>query len=81
MPFNQKLIEEYITPKQTSQEKVVSRRGLILLAIMGIIGLILLTFGVFAIFEISILLGATLIVLGILTYAIFVAVERRLKIL
>jgi uncharacterized membrane protein HdeD (DUF308 family) len=67
--------------KQTSQKKVVSRKGLILLGIMGIIGLILLAFGVYSIFEISILLGVILLVLGFFTYVIFILIERKLKLL
>jgi len=56
--------------KQTSQKQVVSRKGLILLA-----------FGVYSIFEISILLGLILLVLGFFTYVIFVLIERKLKLL
>ena len=67
--------------KKTSQEKVVSRNGLILLGVMGIIGIILVAFGIFAIFEISTLIGLILIALGVLTYVAFVLVERKLKIL
>jgi len=67
--------------KQTSQKKIVSRRGLILLGIMGIIGLILLAFGVFSIFEISILLGLISLVLGVFIYSIFILIERKLKLL
>jgi Ca2+/Na+ antiporter len=67
--------------KQTSQEKVVSRKGLILLGIMGIVGLILLAFGVFAIFERSILLGVILLLLGFLVYFIFLFIERKSKLL
>jgi len=68
-------------PKQKSQEKVVSRRGLILLGIMGIVGLILLAFGVLAIFERSTRLGVILLVLGFLVYFIFILIERKLKLL
>jgi predicted membrane channel-forming protein YqfA (hemolysin III family) len=67
--------------KQTSQKKVVSRKGLILLGIMGIIGLILLAFGLFLIFEVSLLLGLILLVLGFFIYVIFILVERKLKLL
>ena len=68
-------------PKQKSQEKVVSRKGLILLGIMGIVGLILLAFGVLAIFERSTRLGVILLVLGFLVYFIFILIERKLKLL
>ena len=67
--------------KQTSQKKVVSRKGLILLGIIGIIGLILLAFGVFSIFEISTLLGLISLVLGGFIYFIFILIERKLKLL
>jgi len=67
--------------KQKSQEKVVSRKGLILLGIMGIIGLILLAFGVVAIFEKSILFGVISLVLGFLVYIIFILIERKLRLL
>jgi transposase len=67
--------------EQTSQEKVVSRKGLILLGIMGVIGLILLAFGVFSIFEISVLLGLISLVLGFVVYFIFILIERKLKLL
>jgi hypothetical protein len=66
--------------EQASQEKVVSRKGLILLGIMGIIGLILLVFGVFLIFEKSIFLGLISLVLGVFMYFIFILIERKLKI-
>jgi len=67
--------------KQTSQKKVVSRKGLILLGIMGIIGLVLLAFGVFSIFEISILIGVISLVLGFFVYSVFILIERKLKLL
>jgi len=73
--------EEAKMNKKTSQEKVVSRNWLILLGVMGILGLILIAFGVFAIFEISTLLGLILIALGILTYVAFVLIERKLELL
>ena len=56
--------------EQTSQKKVFSRKGLILLA-----------FGVFSIFEISILLGLISLVLGFVIYVIFILIERKLKLL
>ena len=67
--------------KQKSQEKVVSRKGLILLGIMGIMGLILLALGVVAIFEKSILFGVISLVLGFLVYIIFILIERKLRLL
>ena len=67
--------------KQTGQKKVVSRKGLILLGIMGIVGLILFAFGVFLIFEKSTLLGVISLVLGIFIYFIFILIERKLKLL
>jgi hypothetical protein len=67
--------------KQKIQEKVVSRKGLILLGIMGIVGLILLASGVVAIFEKSILFGVTSLVLGFFVYVIFILIERKLKLL
>jgi len=54
--------------KQTSQKKVVSRKGLILLV-----------FGVFSIFMISTLLGLISLVLGLFIYFIFILIERKLK--
>lgn len=67
--------------KQTSQEQVVSKKGLILLGVMGIMGLILIVFGVFALFEISALLGMLSLILGLFTYIVFILVERKLKLL
>jgi hypothetical protein len=67
--------------KQKSQEKAVSRKRLILLGIVGILGLILLALGVVAIFERSTLLGVILLVLGFFDYFIFILVERKLKLL
>jgi uncharacterized membrane protein HdeD (DUF308 family) len=75
------LTEESKMPKQTSQKKVVSRKGLILLGIMGIIGLILLGIGVFSIFVVSTLLGLVLLVLGLFTYFVFILIERKLKLI
>jgi hypothetical protein len=67
--------------KQKGQEKVVSRKGLILLGIVGIAGLILLAFGVVAIFERFILLGVISLILGFFVYFIFILIERKLKLL
>jgi len=66
--------------KQQNQ-KSVARKWLILLAIMGIIGLILLASGVFAIFERSTLLGVVFLVLGFFVYFVFILIERKLKLL
>lgn len=67
--------------KQKSQEKVASGKVMTLLGIIGILGLVLLAFGVYAIFEISLALGIALLVLGVLTYIAFVLIEKRLKLL
>jgi hypothetical protein len=67
--------------KRTSEKKVESTKGLILLGIMGIIGLILLALGVLLIVERYILPGLISLVLGILTYVIFILIERKLKLL
>jgi Zn-dependent protease with chaperone function len=75
------LREELKMTKQKSQEKVVSRKGLILLGIMGIVGLILLAIGVVAILERAILLGVISLVLGFFVYFIFIFIERKLKLL
>jgi hypothetical protein len=75
------LREESKMTEQTSQKKVVSRKGLTLLGIIGLIGLILLVFGVFSIFEISVLLGLISLVLGLATYFMFILIERKLKLL
>jgi len=48
---------------------------------MGIAGLILLVFGVYLIFEISKLVGLTLVILGVLVYVAFVLIEKKLKLL
>jgi len=75
------LREEQKMTEQTSQKKVLSRKGLILLAAMGIIGLILIAFGVFSIFEISMLLGLVLLILGVAVYVIFILIEKKLELL
>jgi FtsH-binding integral membrane protein len=67
--------------KKRSNPKEASSGGLILLGIMGITGLILIVFGIIAIFEISPRLGLILVVLGILTYVAFVLIEKKFKIL
>jgi predicted membrane channel-forming protein YqfA (hemolysin III family) len=67
--------------KRTSEKKVASTRGLILLGIMGIIGLILLAFGVFLIFERSTLPGVISLVLGVFIYFVFILIERKLRLL
>ncbi len=56
--------------RQTSQKKVVSRKGLVLLA-----------FGVFSIFEISLPLGLISLVLGFFIYLVFMLIERKLRLL
>ena len=68
-------------PERTSQRKVVSRKGLTLLAIIGIIGLILLAFGLFSIFEISLLLGLISLALGFVIYLAFIIIEKKFKLL
>jgi hypothetical protein len=67
--------------ERKSQKKVVSTKGLILLGIMGIIGLILIAFGIFLIFKRSILPAVISLVLGFFTYLIFILIERKLKLL
>jgi hypothetical protein len=48
---------------------------------MGILGLILVGFGIFSIFKISILVGLVSLALGFFTYFIFILIERKLKLL
>jgi len=67
--------------KRTSKKEAESPKGLILLGIMGIIGLILLALGVFLLVERYILPGVISLVLGVLTYVIFILIERKLKLL
>ena len=67
--------------KRTSKKEVESTKGFILLGIMGIIGLILLALGVFLLVERYILPGVISLVLGVLTYVIFILIERKLKLL
>lgn len=67
--------------KQTDQKKAVSGKVITLLGVMGIVGLILLAFGVYSFFEISKLLGLTLAVIGILMYIAFVIIEKKLKLI
>ena len=67
--------------KQTDQKKAVSGKVITLLGVMGIVGLILLAFGVYSFFEISKLLGLTLVVIGILVYIEFVIIEKKLKLI
>jgi uncharacterized membrane protein HdeD (DUF308 family) len=73
--------EESKMNKKMSEEKVVGGNWLILLGIVGILGLILIAFGVFTIFEISTILGFILIAIGVLTYVVFVLIEKKLKLL
>ena len=67
--------------KRKSQKEVESTKRLILLGIMGIIGLILLALGVILLVERYILPGLISLVLGVLTYVIFILIERKLKLL
>ena len=66
---------------KTSRKKEVDGKAITFLAIMGIVGLILLAVGVYSIFELSILVGVTLLVLGFITYIVFVIIEKKLKLL
>ena len=66
---------------KTSRKKEVDGKAITFLAIMGIVGLILLAVGVYSIFELSILVGVTLLVLGLITYIVFVIIEKKLKLL
>lgn len=52
-----------------------------LLGIMGILGLVFLAVGFYAIFEVSKVLGLTLVILGVLDYVAFVLIEKKLKLL
>jgi uncharacterized membrane protein HdeD (DUF308 family) len=65
--------------KKPSRKKEVDGKAITFLAIMGIVGLILLAVGVYSIFELSILVGVTLLVLGFITYIVFVIIEKKLK--
>jgi len=67
--------------KQPSQKKAVSEKVLILLAIMGIAGLIILAFGIYSILEISKLTGIILLALGVLVYILFILIEKKLKLI
>jgi hypothetical protein len=67
--------------KKQSREEPVGGAGITVLAIMGIFGLVLLGLGVYAIFFVSLLVGVILLVLGILTYVLFVIIQKRLKLL
>lgn len=69
------------SPKKTVQKKEVSGAAITVLAVMGIVGLILLAVGVYSIFEVSLFVGVTLLVLGFLTYIIFIIIEKKLKLL
>jgi len=48
---------------------------------MGIIGLILLALGIILLVERYILPGVISLVLGVLTYVIFILIEKKLKLL
>ena len=67
--------------RRTGQKKVVSRKWLVLLGIMGITGLILLAFGIFSMFKISTTIGLISLALGFFIYFIFILIERKLKLL
>jgi membrane-bound ClpP family serine protease len=67
--------------ERTSEKKVAGTRWLILIGIMGIVGLILLAFGVFLLFERSLLPGVISLVLGVFVYFVFIVIERKLKLL
>jgi amino acid transporter len=75
------LREELEMSEHPNQKKVASKNGLILLGIMGIIGLIFLALGVFEIVERALILGVILLILGFVTYFIFILIERKLKLL
>ena len=66
---------------KTDQKEEIDKKWLTALAVMGIVGIVLFISGAYAIFEISLLLGLILLLLGILTYVGFVLIERRLKLL
>jgi uncharacterized membrane protein HdeD (DUF308 family) len=67
--------------KKNPQKKEVGGGTITFLAIMGIVGLILLVVGVYSIFEVSLLVGVTLLVLGLLTYVLFIIIEKKLKLI
>ena len=63
------------------QENSVSGKSMTFLAILGILGLIFIISGIYAVFAVSLTLGLTLIIVGIITYVLFVVIEKRLKLL
>jgi hypothetical protein len=79
--MNQKVQRRAKMSKKASKEENVGGAGITALALMGILGLVLLGLGVYAIFFVSTLLGVILLVLGVLTYILFVIIEKRLKLL
>jgi uncharacterized membrane protein HdeD (DUF308 family) len=68
-------------PKAKNQKNPVSEKSMALLGIVCILGLIFIISGIYAIIAISLFLGVTLIVIGVITYVLFVVVEKRLKLL
>ena len=67
--------------KKPSQEEGVGGAGITVLAVMGILGLVLFGVGIYAIFFVSLLVGVILLVLGVLTYVLFVIIQKKLKLL
>ncbi|GEM_PF-925816 len=67
--------------KTTNQKKPVSDKNVTLLGILGILGLIFIISGVIAVFAVSLFLGVTLIVVGIISYVLFVFIEKKLKLI
>ena len=68
-------------PKKQDTEEPIDNSSLTFLAFMGILGLILIVAGVAAVFLVSLIVGAGLIVLGIAVYVAFYVVEKRLKVI
>jgi hypothetical protein len=67
--------------KKASEEETIGRAGITVLAVMGILGLVLFGLGVYTIFFVSVFVGVILLVLGVLTYVLFVIIQKRLKLL
>jgi uncharacterized membrane protein HdeD (DUF308 family) len=67
--------------RKVPEKEPVSPKIITILGVLGILGLILIVAGIYALFALSTVLGVSLIFIGILTYVIFVVVEKRLKLI
>ena len=81
MPKPKQKTKSKTKPKTQEPEESIDNNAMTFLAVMGILGLILIATGIAAVFLVSLLIGAGLIVTGTIIYIAFYVLEKLLKLI